>query len=236
MNTVNALKNLLLSWGVDWVLWLLGLLSILTLVLFVERLLYYRSSRGDVRELAGRLDEHLAKSRHDKSLELLDSARSVASSVAAAGLRLAGRGTESVREGMRSAIALERNRLQQRLNYLGTIGNNAPYIGLFGTVIGVIHAFEVLGQGHAEGGSGATQVASETVMFAVAEALVATAAGIFVAIPAVAAFNYLQRRSVEICSEAEVLSAMVLAYVSSDSESELSTGSSQGGSSEERSK
>ncbi|MBM4360592.1 MAG: MotA/TolQ/ExbB proton channel family protein, partial [Deltaproteobacteria bacterium] len=82
----------------------------------------------------------------------------------------------------------ERTRLEARLAFLGTVGNNAPFVGLFGTVIGVIQAFEELGHGapgHG-GASSAAQVASQAVMGSIAEALVATAVGIAVALPAVA--------------------------------------------------
>jgi len=116
---------------------------------------------------------------------------------------------------MQSAVALERGRLEKRLAFLGTVGSNAPFIGLFGTVIGVIHAFQELGHaapGH--GGAGAaSQVASAAVMSSIAEALVATAVGILVALPAIAAYNYLQRRVTGLLGGSEVLSNLVLAYL-----------------------
>ena len=97
--------------------------------------------------------------------------------------------------------------LERWLAYFGTLGNNAPFIGLFGTVIGVIAAFEALGQ------HGAAQVASQLVMASIAEALVATAVGILVALPAVVAFNYFQRRVASLLTGTEVLSNLVLAYL-----------------------
>jgi len=212
MNSTETLKHVLLRFGTDWVLWLLGLLSLVSIVLILERWLYYRSCRGNVKALAEKLDERLSLGEKDPAIQDLKRSRSVAASVAAAGLRLAPRGVLSAREAMQSAAALERSRLQKGLSYLGTIGNNAPFVGLFGTVIGVIHAFEELG--HREAAKAAGQVASQTVMSAVAEALVATAVGILVAIPAVAAYNFLQRRVAEILSETEVLSSLVLAYLS----------------------
>jgi biopolymer transport protein ExbB len=118
---------------------------------------------------------------------------------------------------MESATALERGLLERRLVYLGTLGNNAPFVGLFGTVVGVIHAFEELGHaapGHAGGASAAAQVASQGVMTAVAEALVTTAVGIAVALPAIALYNYLQRRVATLLTESEALSSLVLAYLS----------------------
>jgi biopolymer transport protein ExbB len=84
----------------------------------------------------------------------------------------------------------ERARLEKNLSFLGTLGNNAPFVGLFGTVIGIVEAFEHLGSS-SEGLSG--QGGNQLVMAAIAEALVSTAVGIAVAIPAVFAFNQLLR-------------------------------------------
>src|SRR5207248_7240005 len=134
--------------------------------------------------------------------------------IAAAGLRLAPRGPEAVDKAMQSAVALERGRLEKRLVFLGTVGSNAPFVGLFGTVIGIIHAFEELGHaapGHAA--AAASQVASAAVMSSIAEALVATAVGILVALPAIAAFNYLQRRAATLLGASDVLANLVLAYL-----------------------
>ncbi len=215
MNTIEAVKNVLLRFGAGWVLWLLGALLLISLALVVERWLYYRACGCNVREMAEELDAHLAAGDFSAAIASLSRTRAVAASIAAAGLRLADRGPGAAEKAMQSAAALERSRLEKRVSYLGTIGNNAPFVGLFGTVIGVIHAFAELGRAEAgKGAAAAGQVASQAVMHAVAEALVATAVGIFVAIPAVAAFNYLQQRVSAILAEAEVLSYLVLAYLS----------------------
>jgi biopolymer transport protein ExbB/TolQ len=79
-----------------------------------------------------------------------------------------------------------KGRLERGLVFLGNVGANAPFVGLFGTVLGVIRAFSDLSL-DAKGGAAA-------VMAGISEALVATAVGLFVAIPAVLAFNYLQRQ------------------------------------------
>ncbi|HTU58718.1 MAG TPA: MotA/TolQ/ExbB proton channel family protein, partial [Polyangiales bacterium] len=131
-----------------------------------------------------------------------------------AGLRLSERGPAAVDKAMQSRTALEREELDRRLAFLGTLGNNAPFIGLFGTVIGVIQAFEELGHSAAGHAGGSGQVASGAVMSAIAEALVATAVGLAVALPAVAAYNYFQRRVEGLLAGAEVLSNLVLAFLS----------------------
>ncbi|MBM4375542.1 MAG: MotA/TolQ/ExbB proton channel family protein [Deltaproteobacteria bacterium] len=218
MNTVESIKHLFLAAGAGWVLWLLASLSVASLAIALERWFFYRRAAGSLHELAAGLHEQLAAHGEFKAAQWLDASNTVAARVAAAGLRLAERGPGAASKAMMSRTALEREDLDRRLAFLGTLGNNAPFIGLFGTVIGVIQAFEELGHsaaGHA--GVGATsQVASGAVMSAIAEALVATAVGIAVALPAVAAYNYLQRRVEHVLAGVEVLSNLVLAYLEGD--------------------
>jgi len=219
MSAVDAVKQILLQSGSSWVLWFLGLLSLASAAIIVERWIFYRSRGGDLQAMAERLDGYLSAGDFGTAIQELQRSRSVAGTIAAAGLRLADRGAAAADKAMQSAVALERGRLERWLAYLGTLGNNAPFIGLFGTVIGIIGAFEELGHaapGHGVGGTAAAaaQVASQVVMARIAEALVATAVGILVALPAVAAFNYFQRRIASLLSGTEVLSNLVLAYLS----------------------
>ncbi len=85
---------------------------------------------------------------------------------------------------VKSLLALKRTQIEAGLTVLATLGSNAPFIGLFGTVLGIIQAFGALG--HQQGNSA-------SVMAGISEALVATAVGLFVAIPAVIAFNFFSR-------------------------------------------
>ena len=221
MNTVEAIKHLFLDTGADWVLWLLFGLSVLSVAVTVERFAYFRNNRGDLQSLARELHATLSSDDYSSAIKTLQKTNTVAARVAAAGLQLADRGALTAEKAMESRLALEREDLERRLAYLGTLGNNAPFIGLFGTVIGVIGAFEELGHGaaaHDALGSAASQVASASVMSAIAEALVATAVGIAVALPAVAAYNYLQRTVTGLLASSEVLSNIVLAYLSSSRE------------------
>ncbi|HET6281396.1 MAG TPA: MotA/TolQ/ExbB proton channel family protein [Polyangia bacterium] len=216
MTTVEAIKNIFIGSGAGWVLWLLGALSVVSIAIAVERWFCYRSKAGNLRALAVTLDRRLAAGEVDGAIADLQQSPAVAASIAAAGLRLAPLGPAAVDRAMQSATALEKSLLEKRLAYLGTLGNNAPFIGLFGTVIGVIQAFEELGHGapgHGMAASAAGQVASQAVMSGIAEALVATAVGIAVALPAVATYNYLQRRVASLIASADVLSNLVLAYL-----------------------
>jgi biopolymer transport protein ExbB len=223
MNTVEAIKHLFITSGASWVLWLLGALSVASIAVAVERLVSYRSRGANLQPLAEQLDKRLSAGEIDGAISDLGRSRAVAARIAQAGLRLAHLGPAAADKAMQSAVALERGRLEQRLAYLGTVGNNAPFVGLFGTVIGVIQAFEELGHGapgHAAAASAASQVASQAVMSSIAEALVATAVGIAVALPAVALYNYLQRRVTALLSGAEVLTNLVLAYLSASARAE----------------
>src|SRR5687768_17257220 len=152
MHTVVAVKNLLVQSGASWVLWLLFALSAGSIAIAIERWLFFRSKDDDVRALAAELDAHLSSGSTAAALEALRPLRSVGAAVARAGLRLAPRGAAAAEKGMQSATSAERKALEARLAFLGTLGNNAPFIGLFGTVIGIILAFEQLG--HATGTAG----------------------------------------------------------------------------------
>ena len=90
---------------------------------------------------------------------------------------------------IRSLLMVHRVELEKGLTVLATLGSNSPFIGLFGTVLGIIHAFGVLGLGQV-----ASSSSSATVMQGVSEALIATAIGLLVAIPAVIAYNLFSRR------------------------------------------
>lgn len=220
MTASDAIQQMLLRAGAGWVLYLLGVLSIASVAVTIDRALALRRRRGDLRALAAALAARLARGEHDLAITELGRSRSLAGAVAAAGLRLADRGPAAVEHAMRSALALERAQLERGLAFLGTLGNNAPFVGLLGTVIGVVGAFEELG--HAAPGHGAafsqapgaaSQIASQAVMSSIAEALVATAVGLLVALPAVAAYNYFQRRIASLCSGTDVLASLLLAYL-----------------------
>ena len=96
-----------------------------------------------------------------------------------------GQKMETIEPAARSYLQTERRKLEKGFGVLATLGSNAPFIGLFGTVLGVIRAFSALS---------VEQTGSGVVMSSIAAALVATAAGLFVAIPAVVAYNYFSAR------------------------------------------
>ena len=117
------------------------------------------------------------------------------------------KGPESVEDLLAGAMSKERQRYERLLSFLATVGNNAPFIGLFRTVLGIIRAFKDLSANMAE--------ASGAVMAGIAEALIATAVGLLVAIPAVIAFNFLKGRVKDIADDGNLLCATLLASLKS---------------------
>lgn len=221
MNLVDWLQQLMSNLGAAWVMWLLFVLSVISVAIMLERTWFYWSLRDDVGRLAERLRGALREGDLARARKQMEESPSAEAAVVIAGLLEADRGAKSAEEAMAGAAVLQRMKLEKRLAFLGTVGNNAPFIGLFGTVIGVIHAFEKLGGGGedatAAAANAASGMASQEVMYSISEALVATAVGLVVAIPAVAAFNLFQRKSKSILANTEALTRVLLAHLVAES-------------------
>jgi biopolymer transport protein ExbB len=211
---IEQVTHLMVNSGAAWVLWLLFALSFVSVAVAVERAWVFRGSAGHVDQLVPALRKLLRADDHARAAELLRADASVVGRVVEAGLAESDLGSEAAAEAMSAAIGLERKRLEGRLLILGTIGNNAPFIGLLGTVIGVVGAFDALGR-PASGAADAvaSALAPERVMSTIAEALVATAVGLVVAIPAVAIFNYFQGRVATVIADAETLGHVLLSHL-----------------------
>lgn len=205
MDIVNRSKSLMLTVGASPVMYLMIGLSVASLGVAIERAFFYRSVSDNLEGLANDLDTSLEQGDLEGARARMLRSPSVEAKVVLAGLHLAARGPRAAAEAMAGAIALQRVRLERRLAFLGTLGNNAPFIGLFGTVIGIVQAFDKLGDSTAGAGT--------AVMGSIAEALVATAIGLFVAIPAVVAFNWFQRHIKTVTSRTDALSRVLLAYL-----------------------
>jgi len=212
MHLVEWLQRLMTNFGAAWVMWLLIGLSVISVAIMLERAWFYFSLRDNLEVLVPKFREALKKSDLDGAQKILEASPSAEAAVALAGLAEADRGAKAADEAMQGAKALQRMRLERRLAFLGTLGNNAPFVGLFGTVIGVVQAFEGLAKESATDAQAATG-APQLVMAAIAEALVATAVGLAVAIPAVVAYNYFQRHCRAILAETEALSRVLMSYL-----------------------
>jgi biopolymer transport protein ExbB/TolQ len=194
--------------GAGWVLWLLVGLSVIGLAIVLERAYYLLSSRDDVNRLKEDLLGMLRRGEIDSARSRVNQSRSFEARVAAAGLDSISEGAASAEERMAGETQLARMQMERNLAFLGTVGNNAPFVGLLGTVIGIIRAFHSLNESAGQVTSG--------LMSEVGEALVATAIGILVALPAVAFYNLFQRIIRARLARADALGREVLAYLKAD--------------------
>jgi biopolymer transport protein ExbB/TolQ len=164
---------------------------VISITTMIERWFFFRKRMDDVDALGEQLIELLGRGDVSGARARLAQSRSVEASVLAHGLRFAHGTPEALEDAVEGQLLRERRELERGLTYLGTLGNNAPFIGLFGTIIGVIIAFQKLGSSQGAGSMSA-------VMGGIAEALVATGVGLFVALPAVVAYNVTQKAIADI--------------------------------------
>jgi biopolymer transport protein ExbB len=198
--------------GATWVLWLMIGLSVVSLGIALDRAYaLFRRQAGSSESLAADLNRLLEVRDMPKAHALLAGSKSVEASVVLAGLSLWDKGPEAVKEAMAAASGRERAWLEKRLGFLGTVGNNAPFVGLLGTVIGIVGAFDAMGKGG--GTATGASLAPELVMANIAEALVATAVGLVVAIPVVAVYNYFTGAITRTMEAADTLGHVLLAHV-----------------------
>jgi biopolymer transport protein ExbB len=209
MNVVIRAKALMLAMGASPILYLMLVLSVVSLAIIVERAWFFFRASGDVEKLAAELDRDLAAGNLEAAQRRFAEERSAEGQIVLAGLMKAEHGAEAAADAMAGASSLQRMKLERGLAYLGTLGSNAPFIGLLGTVVGIIMAFEQLS------GAGATAGASTSVMASIAEALVATAVGLAVAIPAIVAYNYFQRRIKSILANTDALGRVLSGWLKS---------------------
>jgi biopolymer transport protein ExbB len=189
--------------GAEWVMWLLVALSIISVGVMIERAMFLGARRVDVDALSQDAKKALRDGDATAFANRYRASNAMAAQVAVRGLAEQDRGIDAVSEAMNSEKTRARKHYERYLVILGTLGNNAPFIGLFGTVIGVIQAFQDL--------SADSQGGAEVVMSGISEALVATAVGLLVALPAVIAFNYFNRRVREAVTASDDVAHTILA-------------------------
>lgn len=203
INLVNKLLGITML-GTEWVLWLLIALSVLSVAVMLERAAFFLRMRIDFPTFTAELTKKMLDNDLNGAKRLCETSQSLEAQVALRGFVNEQRGPKAMRESMESFLVGNRQVLDRGLVVLGTLGNNAPFIGLFGTVIGIIMAFKDL----ASNPSGGATV----VMASISEALVATAVGLMVAIPAVVAFNFFNRIVKRKLANAEAVMKLVLSH------------------------
>lgn len=161
--------------------------SVLSLAVIVERLFnYFRRSRTDKLFFMKKIQDSVEKGQVEQALALCEKGKAPFCSVVRMGLKNIKHEEKVIESAMEREIMLETVLLERYTTIVGTIGNIAVYIGLFGTVLGIVNSFHNI----AQIGSGGISI----VIGGVSEALICTATGLLVAIPAVVAYNYFLRR------------------------------------------
>ena len=200
----GQILDLMLRAGSRWVLWLMLGLSLAAVAVIIERVWFFVQERPPREVLAAAL-RTLREQGPAAALARLQGARSMEVAVARACLVHAGDGIAAVEDHKAAVLEDERLRYERRIAFLGTLGNNAPFVGLFGTVLGIIRAFHDLAGNSVQG--------TQAVMTGIAEALVATGIGLLVALPAVATYNLFVRMTEAQVAGAERTAHQILAHL-----------------------
>ena len=194
--------------GAEAILWLLLILSVISIGLILERWLALRAVVSRSNKNRARMKEALQSYNLSELEEMARDRDSLEGRALSYGLRhVKESGTDGLGEIFSSFALLERPQLERSLNFLATIGSNAPFIGLLGTVLGIMKAFRDLAANASAG--------NEAVMTGIAEALVATAVGLIVAIPAVIAYNSFQKQVRGIMQSIDSVRELCVAYAKS---------------------
>jgi biopolymer transport protein ExbB/biopolymer transport protein TolQ len=200
----------LATYGGTWVLYVMIALSVVSIAIMIERSIYFARRRDDVDALAHRVVAALR--RHDvrEADRLLAASPSVAAAAVRPALEWLDGGPDAIEEIVEAEMTKQRKELEWGMTFLGTLGTNAPFVGLLGTVLGVIQAFQQLGA------AGQNQGAMGGVMAGIAEALIATGVGLFVALPAVVAYNVAQKRINDVEAGAAQITKRLMAFLKAE--------------------
>ncbi len=187
------------------VLWILVVLSILSLGIIMERFFSLRRISKESAEVRRKIRSALQSNAVDEIENMSRSQDTLEGRALNYAMRhIKDSGSKGLEEAFNSFALTERPELERYLGFLATVGSNAPYIGLLGTVLGIMKSFQDL--------SVSTEAGQQTVMAGISLALVATAAGLFVAIPAVISYNYYQRKVRATLQSLDSVKELCLAY------------------------
>jgi len=177
--------------------------SVLSVTVIVERIMYYRRrSKAQRQEFMTRIIKATEEVDFNRALDVCRNTDTPFSSVVYAGINLHGHNEKVISSAMEREIAIETTRLERYTSIVGTIGSTAVYIGLFGTVLGIMRAFRDIS---ISGTSGMNVVVS-----GISEALVCTASGLCVAVPAIIAYNYFVKRIDSFVTDMELCASQVI--------------------------
>jgi len=187
------------------VLWILVILSILSIGMILERYFALRKVGNQSAQVRARIRMALQSNSVEDVETIAKDIDSLEGRAASYALKhMKDNGSKGLEEVFNTFSLTERPDLERFLSFLATVGSNAPYIGLLGTVLGIMKAFNDLAQ--------APEAGQQTVMAGISLALVATAAGLFVAIPAVIFYNHFSKKVRGVMQGLESVKELCLAY------------------------
>ncbi|MCB9027215.1 MAG: MotA/TolQ/ExbB proton channel family protein [Bdellovibrionaceae bacterium] len=193
--------------GHEVTLWILIVLSIFSVAFIFERLFTLGKVKSKSNKTSIRIQEALQSNNLSEIVDISRDRETLEGRAMAYGLRHAKEnGAEGLEEIFNSYALIEKPRFEKYLNFLATVGSNAPFIGLLGTVFGIMDAFRELATSQGD---------ASAVMLGISKALVATGLGLLVAIPAVIAYNYFQRQVKLIMQSLESVKEICLAMAKS---------------------
>ena len=190
--------------GTEWLLYILVFMSVLSWAIIIEKFIFLRKKKGNIETIVERFEMLLKEGDIGRLPEQLKADHS---SPAPIGGKMAGYLAHNGSKGgaadeyLSVVLSQEKLRLESRISFLGTMVSIAPFVGLLGTVLGIINAFH---------GLAVNKQGGELVMAGIAEALVATALGLFIAIPAAAFYNYFVRNIKKIIISSENLARSMM--------------------------
>ncbi|MCE5301249.1 MAG: MotA/TolQ/ExbB proton channel family protein [Spirochaetia bacterium] len=186
----------------SWVIVLMLALSVVLVAITIERALYFRKTRMDSDAFMEKIKGYIVDGNYKEAIEYAKTMKGNVAAVVRFGLENRQFPREENDKLMEAKRMEERINLDHYLDIIGTLGTTSPFIGLLGTVLGIIKAFKDLASS-AGGGP-------EVVMVGISEALIATAAGLAVAIPAVVIYNVFMKRVKTIAVEMDAVSKKLL--------------------------
>jgi biopolymer transport protein ExbB len=191
--------------GAHGILYLMGIVSLVSVSIMIERYFSLRKVSQSSTAIAGDFKKMIEGQDLDNLTNLSKETTSLESKALGYGLTFVKKhGIDGLDELFNSFKTIERPSLEKNLNVLGTIASNAPYVGLLGTVMGIMKAFNDLANNPGQG--------NEVVMAGIGHALVSTAIGLAVAIPAVIGFNFFQKKVGLVLSNIDAARDLCLAF------------------------
>ena len=187
------------------ILWCLMLLSVVSVAVMLDRFFFLRNARLESALILSEMMSAVESGRNAHMKLIYDkySLLPMGYILQTAWDHIINKGSSGLEELINSQIMTNKLKLERRLGFLATLGSNAPFIGLLGTIFGVMESFEALGSPNGS---------VDVVMVGISKALVATAVGLVVAIPAITAYNYLQKQWKIVVHNMESMKEVALSF------------------------